>query len=99
MYLGRRTQEQGWSGASSAVPVQEEVRDGESFRRSPLGLARLQEASGIPPIFFLWEFSCPVSTSLSFFKITLRPDGAVLFLEAVPGRDASFPPPPTPSQS
>lgn len=25
MYLGRKTQEQGWSGASGAVPVQEEA--------------------------------------------------------------------------
>lgn len=66
MYLGRKTQEQGWSGASSAVPVQEEVRGGESFRRSPLGLARLQEASGIPPIFFVGVFLSCFYLSLFF---------------------------------
>lgn len=54
--------------ASAGRSCSGQVRDGESFGRSPLGLPRLQEASGIQPIFFLWEFSCPVSTSLSFLK-------------------------------
>lgn len=54
--------------ASAGRSCSGQVRDGESFGCSPLGLARLQEASGIQPIFFLWEFSCPVSTSLSFLK-------------------------------
>lgn len=80
--------------ASAGRSCSGQVRDGESFGRSPLGLARLQEASGIPPIFFFFVgvFLPCFYLSLFFKKITPRPDGAVLFLEAGPGRDASFPP-------
>lgn len=40
--------------ASAGRSCSGQVRDGESFGCSPLGLARLQEASGIPPIFFFF---------------------------------------------